>query len=300
MSQGSKSAYYRALKDSGATLTKHYREYTTDELRQLATAQGLQVAEPAPADPLPPAPNEMAEVREQLNGLAGVVGKLATLLLAERTQPPIPADYSVQPGGPRAPQSPVPQPGTPVNPQVAFAKPEPSAPGLVNGVNPLEHAGVLLNSKKQGEVLYVDEQGNEWYQPEVNKPGYAKGRVRRVYRDVASEMTTETIQVGNYIETFEVPDDSRRTKTVEAKITLPSYQTGIFKAPGIPFKIHTYQGNRGFDWDDVVQFYGAPDLVPDTIKKVYVSSDLCFDIPTTKRAIDREYRERVLNMKETV
>jgi hypothetical protein len=62
----------------------------------------------------------------------------------------------------------------------------------------------------------------------------------------------------------------------------------------MPFKIHVYQGNRGFDWDDVIAYYGSVDLVPDTIKRTYVSSDLCWDMSTTIRAINDEYRERVL------
>ena len=40
----------------------------------------------------------------------------------------------------------------------------------------------------------------------------------------------------------------------EIKVTLPSYQTGIFRAPNMPFKIHSYQGTRGFDLEEVQKY----------------------------------------------
>ena len=46
----------------------------------------------------------------------------------------------------------------------------------------------------------------------------------------------------------------------------------------MPFKIHTYQGVRGFDWDDINRYYGAADLVPSTIKHCFSASCLCFSL----------------------
>lgn len=278
MSQSSKAAYYQAIKAAGVPLDRHYRDFTTDELKALAAENGVavEVAEPRTA---PTRPDEMTEIKEQISGLSDVVGKLAALVVAQAA--PAPQPKQVEPPAQKE----------------AGQLPRPAA---APRLDPNEHAGVTLNTHREDEPIRVDEHGNLWYQNEVNKPGYAKPRGRRVLRAMDSGTVQETISVaGGYTETFEVPGDPAHAKPIEIKVTLPSYQTGIFKAPGMPFKIHTYQGARGFDWDDVNRYYGGADLVPDTIKRVYVSSDLCYDMTTTIRAVNDEYRERVLK-KETV
>jgi hypothetical protein len=45
---------------------------------------------------------------------------------------------------------------------------------------------------------------------------------------------------------------------------------------------------------EVRDFYGGADLVPEDIKTVYVGQSLCYDIRTTRRAIEAEYREKLL------
>lgn len=270
MSQSSKSAYYNALKDEGAPLEKHYRDYTTDELAKLAVAYGIEVVLPATEPPPAARSNEVAEIREELKGVTDLVGKLAELILADKRQP--------------APPPPV---------QQEAPKPEPKLPA--QGLDPSVHAGVTLNTHTEDEPIKVDENGVAWYQIEVQKPGYAKPRGRRVLRSMDAGVVQQTITTSDgYTETFEIPGDPAHKQQTETKVTLPSFQTGIFKAPGMPFKIHIYQGNRGFDWEDVNKYYGGPDLVPDTVKRTYVSSDLCYDLTTTIRAIQDEYRERVL------
>jgi len=97
---------------------------------------------------------------------------------------------------------------------------------------------------------------------------------------------------GRYIETFEVAGSEQRSG--EVKITMPSYQVGVFLDPRFPFKIHTYNGLRGFDLFDVQKFYGGGDLVPPSIKRVYIANDLCYDIRTTIRAVEEEYRQSQL------
>lgn len=77
---------------------------------------------------------------------------------------------------------------------------------------------------------------------------------------------------------------------MQAKITLPSYQVGIYKDPRFPFKIHEYNDVRGFDFFEVNDFYGGSDLVPAAIKRMYVESSLCYDIRTVVRAIEDEAR----------
>lgn len=270
MSQGSKSAYYQAVKGAGIKLDRHYREYSTDELRAIAEEHGLTVD--VQADTIPARPDDLAEIREQIAGLGGMINQLAGIVARQaRTEAP-----------PAKEATPVEQPA-PQKPEIRPAV-----------LDPKEHAGVTLNTHGEDEPIRVDEHGNIWYQNEVQKSGYPKPRGRRVLRDTDPGTVQETIRVGDYTETFEIPGDPRHAKPIEIKVTLPSYQTGIYKAPGMPFKIHTYNGARGFDWDDVNRFYGGADLVPDTIKRTYVSSDLCYDITTVVRAINDEYRERVL------
>lgn len=279
MSQSSKSAYFQAVKAAGVPLEQHYREYTTEQLKAIADQHGIAVTEPAPATPAPPArEDDIAEVKEQIAGLGDVISKLAALMAQQIAPAPKEAGQLPQ--------------------KIAPSQPAPVRRGAM--LDPREHAGVTLNTHAVDEVLRVDEQGNQWYQNEVNKPGYAKPRGRRVLRDMAPDTVKQTITTSDgYTETFEIPGDPAHSRSIEAKVTLPSYQTGIFKAPGMPFKIHIYQNARGFDYDDVNNYYGAADLVPDTIKRTYVSSDLCYDIQTTIRAINDEYRERVLQ-KETL
>lgn len=267
MAHGEKSAYYQALKREGYAFDRHYREYTTDELReawvQLAREKGLpeELDLPAPKDAPPPREDELAEVREQMAGLAEVVHKLAALVTSQ---------------------------------PAAAAETRRTEPAEPKPLDPSEHAGIQLNSVQKDEVIEIDQYGNKWYQKEVRKPSYPKPRGRRVLRYEDPGVRTDQVKVGEYTEGFEVAGDPKNARPAEIKITLPSYQTGIYKAPNLPFKIHTYQGVRGFDLYDVQNYYGGADLVPSTIKKRYVATDLCYDITSTIRTIENEYRERVL------
>jgi hypothetical protein len=154
-------------------------------------------------------------------------------------------------------------------------------------------AGLRLNTHAEDEPLRVDENGLIWYQDEVRKAAFPKPRGRRVLDYIDPGVRTVTAATGNgYTETFEMPGDQARPSQV--KITLPSHQVGIYKDPKMPFKIHVYQDNRGFDLFEVRDFYGGADLVPEDIKTVYVGQSLCYDIRTTRRAIEAEYREKLL------
>ena len=285
---------FRALKEAGVEFDRHYRTYTAEELQTaydtMVEAGVLDPLEegwddapedepderPAPqqTEPFQPGPLTSGSIFAQpqprssdgLDDLRAEINTLKALLLKT--------------GGTEQVQ--VHQDALPAEP-----KPRPAGP------DPTQHAGVTLNTHA-GEPIRVDEQGRTWYQNEVPKPAYPKPRGRRVLRDMDPGVVEETIKVGDYIETFEIPGDPRNARPMETKVTLPSYQTGIFKEPGMPFRIHTYNGARGFDYDDVNAFFSHPDLVPSDIKRVYVSSDLCYDISTTIRAIENEYRERVL------
>jgi hypothetical protein len=92
------------------------------------------------------------------------------------------------------------------------------------------------------------------------------------------------------VETFEVSGTAARRPS-EVKITLPSYQVGIYKDRRFPFKIHVYNGNQGFDLFEVQNYYGGAELVPTEVKRMYVENVLCYDIRTTVRAIQTEFRQ---------
>lgn len=281
MSQSEKSVYYKALKDAGVTFPKHYREYSTEELKTawgaLAEEQGLEVELDVPASKGAPPPREddMALLRQQMASIVDVVDSLAKMVTGEQRR----AEHDRPLSGPR----PEPKEG-----------PQQGVKEFRHDIDPREHAGVSQNTHAGDEVIRRDEAGNLWYQEEVRKPDYPKPRGRRVLRYLDPGVKKESIKVGDYIEEFEVAGDASTAVPKEIKVTLPSYQTGIFRAPNMPFKIHTYQGTRGFDLEDVQKYYGGSDLVPSSIKRCYVSTDLCYDITSTIRAIEDEYRERVL------
>lgn len=177
-------------------------------------------------------------------------------------------------------------------PNAAEFPPPPVAP--VAPANPDEMAGQRLNTKAEDEPLRVDpETGFTWYQEEVRKKGYAAPRGRRVLRYNETGTQRVEVQNGDYIESFEVAG-SGPVRAGEIKITLPSYQAGIYKDPRFPFKIHVYNEVRGFDFFEVSDYYGGSDLVPPSIKRMYVENVLCFDIRTTVQTINAEFRQMQL------
>jgi hypothetical protein len=169
--------------------------------------------------------------------------------------------------------------------------PAPQAP--VAQADPEEMPGQRLNTKPEDEPIRVDEQGRIWYQEEVRKPAYPKPRGRRVLKYLETGVETKTVQNGEYVETFEVAGVGAG-KPAEVKITLPSYQVGIYKDPRFPFKIHCYNGREGFNLFEVQDFYGGAELVPEECKRVYIENDLCYDVRTVIRAIQNEHRQMQL------
>ena len=272
MAQGDKSSYYRAIKATGYTFEKHYRDYTANELKALwANISDEPIV--TEKTPIPEATqgagsaaretDEISELRAKFDQLASLVGSLADAVTKSH----------------------------------AVEEPSPQAAQQFEAASE-EHAGLTQNVRGGSQVIKIDPDGTRWFQMEVQKPSYPKPRGRRVLRFTDSGVQKETIKVGEYTETFEIPGDPANAKINEVKVTLPSYQTGIFLSPNMPFKIHTYRGVRGFDLFDVQNYYGGPDLVPSTIKRCYISNDLCYDIQTTVRAIENEYRERVLQVEK--
>ena len=160
----------------------------------------------------------------------------------------------------------------------------------VRAQDPEEMPGQRLNTKPEDEPIRVDEQGRIWYQEEVLKPAYPKPRGRRVLTYMDRGAVTETVQNGEYVETFEVAGKGAG-KPAEVKITLPSYQVGIYKDPRFPFKIHCYNGREGFDLFEVAEYFGGTELVPEEVKRIYIENDLCYDIRSVVRAIQNAYRQ---------
>ena len=168
--------------------------------------------------------------------------------------------------------------------------PEPQLPAPAA---PDELAGLRQNTHGDDEPHRVDPAtGFLWYRDEVRKAAFPKPRGRRVqkYNDPGTKMMT--VKAGEYTESFEMPGDQNRVS--EVRITLPSYQVGLYRNPTFPFRIHVYNNNEGFDLEDVQNYYGGAELVPADIKRKYVENVLCYDTRTTIRAIETEYRERVL------
>jgi hypothetical protein len=257
MSQSEKAAYYKALKDSGVEFSKHYREYSTDELKaaytKLTEGQQQQAHDPdfqqlefppqqRPTNPPPPAPSTPIDSPEE----------------------EAPSDFF----GLQRPE----QPKPPIRP-----------------ADPEEMAGQRQNSQDLTEPIRTDEQGRVWFQEEVRKPAFPKPRGRRVLTYMDTGVEQQTVKSGEFVETFEVAGRGVPRAT-EVKITLPSYQVGIFKDPRFPFRVHIYNDVMGFDLFEVQDYYGGAELVPAECKRMYVENVLCYDIRTTVRAIEAEYR----------
>lgn len=245
MSQTEKAGYYKTLKDAGVQFTKHYREYSTDELKRAV-------------DKLHEGARAQQEEPEHDPSAAAAMG----LPTEER-----PARMPTQArSAPRAER------------------------------NPAEMPGQRLNKQSELDPIRTDDKGRVWYQEEVQKPSTPRPRGRRILKYMDTGTREETVQNGQYVETFEVAGDMP-SRPSEVKITLPSYQVGIYKDPRFPFKIHTYGGREGFDLFEVQDYYGGAELVPAEIKRIYVENVLCYDIRTVVRAIQTEFRQLQLQGK---
>ena len=185
---------------------------------------------------------------------------------------------------PFIPSKPAPAPRREPAPQVQA--PHQSAPA-----DPMAAQNAYL-SDTEAPIRVDPVTGFVWFREEVRKPEVPRARARRKLTYVDSGATTRTVANGKYTETFEVAGNEHRVS--EIRITMPSYQVGVYLDPRFPFRVHVYNENRGFDLFDVQKFYGGGDLVPPEIKRIYVENDLCYDIRTTIRAIQAEDRQNHL------
>ncbi len=259
MSAAEKGFYYRRVKSTGAEMTKHYREYTTDELKaadQQAQELGLIEA---------PTEQELAELDAKVH--------------APKAKPPtVDREVSTEGDADAARFFGFEQPDAP------HEAPAPARPQIG------EMAGERLNTKGAEEILFVDDEGRAWLQKEVLKPAYPKPRGRRVLRYNDPGVKQETRKDGEYTETFEVAGDPRNATPSEIKITMPSYQVGMYRSKKFPFKVITYNGREAFDRQEVEAYYGGAELVPPVCKRVYVENVLCYDMRSVIRAITEEAR----------
>lgn len=160
----------------------------------------------------------------------------------------------------------------------------------VRPADPNELPGQRLNTNTLDDVIRVDEQGRRWHQEEVRKPAYPKPRGRRVLTYLETGVRRETVKSGEYVESFEVAGNEV-SRPAEVKITLPSYQVGIYTDPRFPFKIHCYDGRQGFDFNEVQTYFGGSELVPESCKRVYIENELCYDIRSVVRTIQEAHRQ---------
>jgi len=255
VSQQYKSVLYKQLRDAGVPITKHYREWTVDGLKDALNSHGLV-----------PAAEKAQEGLSQPQ--------------TSRQEEPPPASYFGY-------EEAAPAPATKLEETTVVMSSQP---------DPDELPGQRLNTNALDDVIRVDEHGRKWHQEEVRKPAYPKPRGRRVLKYMDTGVRTETVQQGQYVETFEVSGNEAQ-RPAEVKITLPSYQVGIYTDPRFPFKIHCYDGREGFDLQDVEEYFGGSPLVPDTCKRIYIENDLCYDIRSVIRTIQAEHRHLQLTGK---
>ena len=147
----------------------------------------------------------------------------------------------------------------------------------------------LTYSWPEGVPIRVDEAARIWFQDEVAKPAIPKSRMTRKtrYLDPGVKEERSYLPNGDLDEIYEVAGDAKREMTVT--VTLPSSQVGRHIDLRFPFSIHTYNGAEGFDRDEVIRFFGGMNLVPGTAKTLYVGSQLCFHIPSTRETIQDRF-----------
>lgn len=145
----------------------------------------------------------------------------------------------------------------------------------------------------EDEIIRVDEAGNEWYQEEIVKEGAAKPRGYRIHRELTTDVEevkiTETDQFGTtYTETIEVAGSKQRP--MEARVGIPTWQVGIYRSPQFRFaRIVKYRDRVGFLREDIDNYFGGADVIPEGVKRIHVGNLICYDIKSVTTAIQREH-----------
>ena len=287
----SKADLWWVLKHAGIKGEKQFVEYTLAELQQIVDVVR---SEPGYVEP-PPRPQsgkKLGRPRKTQAPEPQLSERQVTLNFDQPQTEPEQDQLQYETYFARLPDSDY----VPVEPpvQAPSAPTAPMAPMAPLQSEPRDkYAAQRAYQPNEGETpIRTDEAGRVWFREEVRKPATPQPRARRKITYVDTGVKKETVVDGRYIETVEVAGDRHTTEMV--KITMPSYQVGVYADPRFPFKVHVYNNNRGFDLFDVQQFYGGGDLVPTDILRVYVGNDLCYDIRSTIRSIQSEYRAQQL------
>ena len=151
-----------------------------------------------------------------------------------------------------------------------------------------ERAG-LDHALPEGQPLRIDLSGRIWFRDEVAKPAVPKARMTRKsrYIDPGVKQVESYLPDGHLDEIYEVAGDSHKELTITT--TLPSWQVGKYHDPRFPFSVHVYNGETGFDFQEIVAYYGGRDLVPGTIKTLYVGNQLCYQISSARETIESQF-----------
>ena len=275
-----KSELYQALKELGATFGKPYVNYTEAEFEDMLTklAQGE-----APAAAEAVAPRLPQSEPNEPDPYLGLPPR------AEAPERPT----RVQPGIRREPQT--------IDEFMAGVVDLFEKRQLVEGRSlrfkgmevPIKDTGAeragLTYSHPDDIPIRVDLSARVWFMDEVAKPSIPKARMTRKTRgiDPGVKQVRTVDASGRLDEIYEVAGDEHRE--LITTVTLPSWQVGKYRDARFPFMIHTYNGLSGFDYMEVIRFFGGRDLVPGTIKRLYVGNQLCFHIPTTRDTIHDQF-----------
>lgn len=128
----------------------------------------------------------------------------------------------------------------------------------------------------------MDEYGRVWLQKEVHPlPAGAARPRRRFHRDLRgvrpeSEVVQDRLNSSGTYETMDIPGEEMVATTIT--VTEPAYRTGLYIDPSFPWKVHTYDGAEGFDYEDVNNWFGGNSGdVPAEINRIYIKNMLCYD-----------------------
>lgn len=249
---------YSELREQGWEPDRPYREYSLEQLEAI-----------------------QAEREAKLNVVAAPsnhLGDLGSNLMAEFQAEGFEDGVKEDDHQPRAtsPQPQEPRDRRPVG-QLKREAPEDKAPeGLPEG------------------AIRADEHGRIWFREEIG-PEIAKNRRlrKRITQVVPDKVEVKQIQAGDYIETIEVVGEG--TRSLDAFITMPPTQVGIYLDPRFPWKVFTYNGSLGFSYGDVNAYYGGVEFVPSTVKKKFVGNMMAYDIKSAISTVERKYRELQLS-----
>lgn len=250
---------YSELRERGWEPDKPYREYSVEQLQEIR--------------------DSMIQTSTISADQAGSLGSLGSALMADFQAEGFEEGVTEDDHKPRV-TSPQPQ-------EVHERRPEPTLKG-----RPAKEEKTP-EGLPEG-ALRADSAGRIWYREEIG-PEIAKNRRlrKRVTQVVPEKVEVKQIHSGDYIETIEVVGEG--TRNLDAFITMPPTQTGIYKDPRFPFKVFTYNGALGFSYGDVNDYYGGVEFVPSTIKKKFVGNMLAYDIKSVISTIERKYRELTLS-----